>query len=58
MDARIGIGSNDGSWQVTAFARNLTDKTYFYSTLQTVDVLTRYYGQPRTFGVTLEKHFK
>lgn len=57
IDARIGVRSPTGTWQVSAFVRNLTNKIYFYSTQQTIDVLTRYYGQPRTFGATLQTKF-
>lgn len=57
VDARVGLAAIDDKWRATLFVRNLLDKTYFTSTLQTIDVLTRYYGQPRTYGVTLQFKF-
>ena len=54
LDARIGVGTIDGRWRLTAFARNLTDK--FYSSLinqSGPDAVIRYTGMPRTFGLTL-----
>lgn len=54
IDARVGLASASDRWRATLFVRNLTNKTYFYSTQQTIDVLTRYYGQPRTYGVTFQ----
>ncbi|MCF8710311.1 TonB-dependent receptor [Rhizorhapis sp. SPR117] len=58
VDARIGVRSNDDSWSVTGFVRNLTDEYYWtFVNFASPDVAARYTGRPRTFGVTLSSRF-
>jgi outer membrane receptor protein involved in Fe transport len=54
LNARIGVSSADGTWNTFAWGRNLTDEYYYNNVLQASDMLTRYAGNPRTYGVTLE----
>lgn len=54
VDARIGVGAADGQWRTYAWGRNLTDEYYYSNVQQASDMLTRYAGMPRTYGVTLE----
>lgn len=50
LDAQIGFRSGSGLYRVTIGGRNLTNQVYWRSG---VPGAARYYGQPRTFNVTL-----
>jgi iron complex outermembrane receptor protein len=54
LQARAGVSSADGSWRGYAWGRNLTDEFYYTNVQQASDMLTRYAGMPRTYGVTFE----
>ena len=54
VDARIGLSAADGQWRTFAWGRNLTDEYYYNNVQQASDMLTRYAGMPRTYGVTFE----
>ena len=54
VNARIGVSSADGSWNSYVWGRNLSDEYYYSNVLQASDMLTRYAGNPRTYGVTLQ----
>ncbi len=54
VDARIGIGSQDERWKLSFNVRNLTNKNYYFASIQTIDILNKYYGMPRTYGATLQ----
>ncbi len=54
LNGRVGIRSDDRRWDLSVWARNLTDKQYF----QTLNVgnagsSTGIIGEPRTYGLTL-----
>ncbi len=64
LGARLGLESETGSWRVSIFGRNLTDKTYYvYKVPQPLgafvsgggfagaDGFNGWYGAPRTFGI-------
>jgi len=53
VDARAGMGFGD-RWTLEVFVRNLADQDYatFVSTVAP-DVIVRYTGRPRTFGLRL-----
>ncbi len=53
-NARIGLRSDDGLFDVSIWAKNLFDKDYF-STLSAANTgaITGQLGEPRTYGVTL-----
>ncbi len=58
LDARLSV-LREGDWDVSLWGRNITDERYV---TQGVNQLPfglgfRVYGAPRTFGVTLAKHF-
>lgn len=57
VDARIGVGSPDRTWEVTLFGRNLTDEYYWTNVARLSDVIRRYSGQPRTYGIQLSTRF-
>jgi outer membrane receptor protein involved in Fe transport len=60
VNARLGIGAQDGKWSLEAWAQNLTDEEYyqviFDATLQT-GTYDAYLGAPLTYGLTLRVQF-
>jgi iron complex outermembrane receptor protein len=58
LDARASVFS-EGNWDVSAWGKNITDERYATSgTNQTPFGLGfRVFGAPRTYGLTLTKHF-
>ncbi|MFM6829439.1 MAG: TonB-dependent receptor [Novosphingobium sp.] len=53
-NARIGLRTDDGLWDLSVWARNLFDKNYFLNlSAANTGVVTAQVGEPRTFGVTL-----
>lgn len=58
IGASVGWRSNDKSWEASVWGQNLLDKKYFIAAS-----ITNFVGQvyspasPRTFGVTLSRHF-
>ncbi|MFC3051503.1 TonB-dependent receptor [Kordiimonas pumila] len=56
VDASIGVGAEDGSWQLQFWGRNLFDKFYVIDTFNSTfpgGSLDAYVGDPRTYGLTL-----
>ena len=54
LNARLGLRREDGRWDISAWARNLTDKNYYISKgVQNFGLITGTLGEPRTYGVTL-----
>jgi len=54
LNARIGLKVQDGLWDLSVWARNLTDQNYFQTlNAQAAGIVTALIGDPRTFGVTL-----
>ncbi|MBB5684703.1 TonB-dependent receptor [Sphingobium boeckii] len=54
LNARIGIRTDDARWDLSVWARNLTDKDYFQTLSPgTTGLVTGLIGEPRTVGVTL-----
>ncbi len=51
LDLRAGVEANN--WRVWAWGRNVTDKHYWNQVQHVNDVLLRFTGMPRTFGVTV-----
>ncbi len=55
LNARIGVRSEDGRWDVSFWARNLTNTDYFQAlSASPIGTVTGTIGDPRTFGVTLK----
>ncbi|MDP3592775.1 MAG: TonB-dependent receptor, partial [Phenylobacterium sp.] len=56
VNARVGIGPDDKSWQVEAWAQNIFDEYYtqvgFDAVAQTGSY-NAFLGMPRTYGMTL-----
>ena len=53
LDLRAGVAAADGSWRVTVFGKNVTDKFYVASKFQTSDYRYQGAGMPATYGVRL-----
>jgi outer membrane receptor protein involved in Fe transport len=53
IDLRAGVGSADGTWKLTVWARNVGDVYYWTTANRDLDTVTRYAGMPRTVGVSL-----
>ncbi|MDJ0908071.1 MAG: TonB-dependent receptor [Woeseiaceae bacterium] len=59
LNASVGL-STEGGWDVMLWGRNLTDDEYLLSAFPSVfqaGSLSGYANEPRTYGVTLRKHF-
>jgi iron complex outermembrane receptor protein len=58
-NAGFGIKSPDGQWSASIWAKNLFNQEYAisYGAPSAVTPLLKYYGEPRTFGLTLSKTF-
>ena len=55
VDLRAGLDA--GAWRFQAWGRNVTDKYYWQSAVHVNDVLLRYTGMPRTYGLTVTYRF-
>lgn len=53
VNGSIGIESLDGRWEVSAWARNLTDEYYWTAVASNANTVVRFPGQPRTVGISL-----
>lgn len=53
LDLRAGLSSDDGRWRVTAFGRNITDKSYVTAVSTYLDTLIRYRGKPAVYGLSV-----
>ncbi|MEI4508722.1 TonB-dependent receptor [Sphingopyxis sp. CCNWLW253] len=52
LDLRLGIEDKDAGWRVALFGRNVTDTTYWTSTIRGLDTNVRYMGMPATYGIS------
>jgi outer membrane receptor protein involved in Fe transport len=57
VGARLRAQSMRGDWTVTLFGRNLTNEVVTVSNFNVGDVITRFVGPPRTYGLTLNIDF-
>lgn len=57
VDARIGLTGPDDRWRVSAYARNLTNKTYTTAVSTYLDTLIRYRGKPAVYGLSASYNF-
>jgi iron complex outermembrane receptor protein len=53
LNGSIGISSNDGRWDLTAWGRNLTDEYYWTAVASNANTVVRFPGQTRTYGISL-----
>jgi len=57
MDVRAGLRSPEKGWEASIFVRNLTDKYYWTNVARLSDVIRRYSGEPRTYGLQISSKF-
>ncbi|MDR3510748.1 MAG: TonB-dependent receptor [Caulobacteraceae bacterium] len=59
FDARIGVTSVNGRWEVSLWGKNLADKRYIVFANRTAVLANPavMYGPPLTYGVTLKVHY-
>jgi outer membrane receptor protein involved in Fe transport len=57
LDFRAGIESTDGDWRLTIWGRNVTNKFYVQNIITSFESISRYAGQPATYGVTFTHKF-
>jgi iron complex outermembrane receptor protein len=53
VNARLALQSVDGSWEVAAWGKNITDEYYYVSNTTGNDVFSRYAGMGATYGVSV-----
>ncbi|MBN8841844.1 MAG: TonB-dependent receptor [Sphingomonadales bacterium] len=57
LNARIGVRDADDKWEVTAWAKNLTNELNYTSKLELFGTIYSTYIAPRTYGVTARFRF-
>ncbi len=57
LDARIGFGPEDTSWQVAVWGKNVTDELYRSNIISFFGEEVSQFGPPRTYGVDLTFKF-
>lgn len=56
-DLRLGVRNAGQKWEATLYVHNLTDRYYWTNVARLSDVIRRYTGEPRTFGIQLSGSF-
>jgi len=58
VNGRIALLSDEGTWDVALWGKNLTDESYLSATTQDfLRTVTQYRGMPRTFGIEVNYNF-
>lgn len=57
VGARLRASPTNGAWNLTLFGRNLTNEVTTISNFNVGDVITRFVGPPRTYGLTFNYNF-
>jgi outer membrane receptor protein involved in Fe transport len=57
IDLRAGVEAEDGDWRLMFWAKNVTNKYYWQNIMAAFEDVTRYVGQPATYGVTFGVKF-
>ncbi len=58
LNAQLGFESAGGVWEVLLWGQNIADETYLLSKDESFLRVPRvFYGEPRTYGVTVKRHF-
>ena len=62
VDAQVGLSSADEKWNMSLWARNLTDEVYITEAYQVVGfgffIAGANFNYPRTYGFTLTRNFR
>lgn len=51
VNLRAGVDINDGRWRIMAFGKNVLNKYYVMNIFTVYDTISRYAGEPATYGV-------
>lgn len=54
VDARAGVATRDGHWQLEVWGRNVFDKYYTNGNTRNGDFVTAFAGMPATYGLTVK----
>jgi outer membrane receptor for ferric coprogen and ferric-rhodotorulic acid len=57
LDLRAGVEMDDGRYRVWAWGRNVTDAYYWSNVFANGNAISRFVGQPATFGVSVSGRF-
>jgi outer membrane receptor protein involved in Fe transport len=57
LDLRAGIESEDDSWRLMVWGKNVTNKYYWNNVITAFENIVRYTGSPATYGVTFSYKF-
>jgi iron complex outermembrane receptor protein len=57
LDLRAGLEAPDGTWRAMVWAKNVTNTYYWNNVIPAYEAVTRYAGQPQTYGVTFNYKF-
>lgn len=57
LDLQVGLRFNDNRFQIMAWGKNVTNEFYVTSVQRPSDNLTRFTGQPATYGVALSYRY-
>jgi outer membrane receptor protein involved in Fe transport len=57
LDLRMGVESDSGNWRLTVWGKNVTNKFYWTNVTTAFEGVTRWAGQPATYGVTFNYKF-
>jgi iron complex outermembrane receptor protein len=58
LDLRAGIDLRHGRYRIWAWARNVTDRYYWTNVLPYGNTISRYVGQPATYGFSISGRFE
>jgi outer membrane receptor protein involved in Fe transport len=57
LDLRVGVDVDSGRYRVWAWGKNVTDELYWTNVFANANAISRFVGQPATYGVSLSARF-
>ena len=57
LNGSVAIYDIDGKWELSLWGQNLTDEYYWHQVASNANVVLRFAGKPRTFGLSLGYKF-
>ncbi len=58
VDVRAGIESQNGTWRLSAWGRNVGDAYYWTAANRNLDTVVRFAGRPATYGMSFSYRFQ